>query len=143
MLKNAVVAGWKEAVTLPSLGIPKVIAKLDTGAHSSSLHASQFDFFREHQQSFIRFQAHPSAATSISCQAPLLGYSSVKSSCGSVEQRPVILTIVELSNLVWEIRLTLTARDAMRYRFLLGRQALRQSRCWVDPARTFRLTQRF
>ncbi|MFC1706762.1 RimK/LysX family protein, partial [Planctomycetota bacterium] len=60
----------------------------------------------------------------------------VKSSVGHVQLRPVIVTEIELLGVRWPIEVTLTSRDAMGFRMLLGREAVRR-RFLVDPGRSY------
>jgi hypothetical protein len=134
------VIGWREWVALPALGIPRVKAKIDTGARSSSLHAYGLDEFERDGRAMLRFRVHPlqrSASLTITCEAELLEWRKVRSSSGVEELRPVILTDAELLGQRWRIELTLSRRDAMGFRMLLGRQAVRR-RFIVDPGSSFR-----
>ena len=132
-------AGWREWVKLPDLGIPSIKAKLDTGARTSSLHAFQIKVFRRGEKRFARFIVQPeqrSKLHAIECVAPLIDKRPVRPSSGIAEVRHVVQTRVELLGERWEIEVTLTRRDAMGFRLLLGRQALRD-RLLVDPGRSF------
>lgn len=87
----------------------------------------------------IRFEIHPvqrSTASSIEVEAEILEERSVRTSGGEAELRPVIKTTLQLGELRYRIELTLTRRDEMGFRMLLGREALRR-RVVVDPARSF------
>jgi hypothetical protein len=133
------VIGWREWCALPGLGVPLVKAKVDTGARSSALHAFDVERFERAGLPFVRFTVHPlqgDLLTTIRAEAQLLGQRVVKSSAGQKETRPVIATDVELGGRRFEIELTLTNRDAMGFRMLLGRQAVR-GRFVVDPERSF------
>jgi hypothetical protein len=126
-------------VGLPGLGVEAIKAKLDTGARTSSLHAFGLERFTRDGASMVRFEVHPaqrSAKGALRVEAPILEERSVRSSSGQEELRPVILTEVALSGRAWPIELTLARRDAMGFRMLLGRQALRR-RAVVDPGRSF------
>lgn len=131
--------GWREWVALPDLEIDRIKVKVDTGARSSALHASQVETFRRGRRDWVRFQVHPLQRDSrhtVEAEAPLLEWRRVKDSGGSVTKRPVILTPIRLLDEVWEIELTLVARDEMGFRMLLGRQAVRD-RFVVDPGRSY------
>ena len=133
------VIGWREIVALPNLGITEVKAKIDTGARSSALHAFHLQKFQRDGQEMIRFQVHPYQRDSkhtVTTEAQLLEYREVRNSGGDAQLRPVILTNVELGGKKWEIELTLTNRDVMGFRMLLGRQAVR-ARFLVDPGKSF------
>ena len=133
------VIGWREWVTLPGLGITRIKAKLDTGARSSALHAFGVEVFRRDRKQMVRFVVHPfqrSSTDRVHAEAELLDMRMVRSSSGEVETRPVILTPVRLLEREWMIDLTLTNRDEMGFRMLLGRQALR-GRFLIDAGRSF------
>jgi hypothetical protein len=132
--------GWREWVGLPDLGIPRVKAKVDTGARSSSLHAFKLKPFERDGVAWIRFEVHPRQRESreaVVVEAPILEYRSVRSSSGIAQKRPVIVTRVELLGQSWPVELTLARRDQMGFRMLLGRQAIR-GRFLVDAGRSFR-----
>lgn len=134
------VAGWREWVGLPELGIDAVKAKLDTGARSSALHAlAMRPFSADDGTPMIAFEVHPiqrDAHTTVEVVAELLGEREVRDSGGKLERRPLIRTIVELGDKRWRIEVTLTRRDKMGFRMLLGRSALKR-RYVVDPGASF------
>jgi hypothetical protein len=133
------VIGWREWLALPSLGIQAVKAKVDTGARSSSLHAFDVEIYTERGAPRARFKVHPfqrDTNVTITADAELVDQRRVRSSGGHDTVRPVILTLVELLGQCWPIELTLASRDAMGFRMLLGRQAIR-ARFLVDPSRSY------
>lgn len=133
------VIGWREWLGLPGLGIKAIKAKVDTGARSSALHAFDIVEFVEQGQAMVRFKVHPfqrDSATTVEAVAPLVDHRPVRCSQGHATVRPVIRTTLELAGELCEIEVTLVRRDAMGFRMLLGREAVRR-RFVVDPGRSF------
>jgi hypothetical protein len=131
--------GWREWIEFPDLGIKRVKAKVDTGARSSSLHAEDIELFETRGQMGVRFLVLPlqrSRLKAVACQALLHDERYVKSSNGSRELRPVIRTMVSWGGQSWDVDLTLTSRDLMGFRMLLGREAIRR-RYLVDTGRSY------
>ncbi len=129
--------GWREWVSLVELGVPWVKAKVDTGARSSSLHA--WDVRIDEGGGEVRFAVHPfqhDDVLTVPVRAPLVGMRDVRSSNGDVERRPAIVTSALIRGEAVPIELTLTNRDDMGFRMLLGRSALRR-RFLVDAGRSF------
>ncbi len=131
--------GWREMLALPDLGVDRIKAKIDTGARTSALHAFNCQEFQQDGKTMIRFDIHPRQRDneySITAEADLLEYRKVTSSGGHAQLRPVILTAIQLGEHQWQGELTLTNRDVMGFRMLLGRQAVRK-RFSIDPGKSF------
>jgi hypothetical protein len=130
--------GWQEWCALPDLHLPAIKAKIDTGAKTSALHAFHVEPYHRHGQRFVRFEIHPIQQNDlliIQCQAPVVDERMITNSGGHRELRYVIQTRISFSDHEWPIEITLTNRDSMRFRMLLGRDALRDH-ALVDPAQT-------
>jgi hypothetical protein len=131
--------GWRECISLPDYGISLIRAKIDTGAASSSIHATHIEYFQEGDREMVKFQVHPHQRNihdTMTIIAPLIEHRAIKSSNGHKQTRPVISTQVKLGKHQWEIELNLTNRSLMGYRMLMGRQALRK-RFLVDASKSF------
>jgi hypothetical protein len=134
------VIGWREWICFPDLGGGRVKAKVDTGARTSRLHA--FDLRRVDRDGVpcAEFEIHPhqrSGGDAVSVVLPIVEERRIRSSNGRSELRPVVRVEIDLWGDPWTIELTLTRRDAMGFRMLLGREAVR-GRATVDPGRSFR-----
>lgn len=133
------VLGWREWVGLPGLALPVLKAKIDTGARTSALHAFEVEPFTEAGRQWVRFSVHPIQGREdlvARCSAPLVDRREVSDSGGHRELRPVIATELELGGQRLPIELTLTDRDSMRFRMLVGRTAL-SGRALVDVRKSF------
>ena len=131
--------GWREWVDLPELGLANIKAKVDTGARTSALHAFELRTFDENGRRRVEFKMHPNQRdqqTVVVCTADIKDEREVRDSGGHVEKRWVIETPVSIGGETWPIELTLTARDDMLFRMLLGRTAMRK-RALVDPSRSY------
>jgi hypothetical protein len=131
--------GWREWIALPELGVGRIKVKVDTGARTSALHAFDVHVDETTDPPRVRFKLHPiqrSTRETVTCEAPLKERRWVRSSNGKRERRPVIVTTLGILGARWPVEVTLTSRDLMGFRMLLGRQAIRR-RVVVDPGRSF------
>lgn len=135
------VVGWREWLTLPELGIENIKVKVDTGARTSALHAFFVDPFLRDEKEWVRFGIHPIQQNSryaIECEMPVKDRRVVSDSGGHREERYIIETTLQMGVHSWSSELTLTDRDSMRFRMLLGRKAL-EDRFLVNPAASYQI----
>ncbi len=140
-MQEKFIAGAKEWCSLPQLDIAAVKARVDSGAKTSSIHAFNIEPFTRDSNQWVRFDLHPlqkSRRATIRCEAPVADRRTIRSSNGTSEKRFVIQTPMTLNGSTWDIQLTLTNRDAMGYRMLLGREAM-SGRILVDSEEKFLL----
>ena len=138
-MSNKIVIGKEEWCALKELGLPVIKARIDSGAKTSSLHAYNINQFQENGKNYVHFDIHPiqnDRSTIQSCLGLVVDKRNVKSSSGNKEQRIVIKTPITLGGETWEIEVTLTNRDSMGYRMLIGRQAM-TNRVLIDPDSSF------
>ncbi len=132
-----VLIGWQEWCALPKLHIPAIKAKIDSGAKTSALHASDIHPFHRHGELFVQFLVQPLQRTQkfeTACTALVIDQRNVMNSGGHKELRYVITTAITLGQMTWEIDITLTNRDPMTFRMLLGRDALK-GHSMIDPGK--------
>lgn len=131
--------GWREWVGLPDIGIRQIKAKVDTGARTSALHAFELRSYSERGRERVEFLMHPiqkDKDTVVTCTADVLDKRLVTDSGGHKEERYVIGTTLAIGGHAWPIEITLTSRDDMLFRMLLGRTAIK-GRAQVNPARSY------
>jgi ribosomal protein S6--L-glutamate ligase len=132
------IIGWREWCELPDLQLPGVLAKIDTGAKTSSLHAFNIRSSARGDD-WLCFSVHPVQRRRrpvIDCEARCVDVRSVTSSNGKSEERPVIETTLVIGGRRFLSEITLTNRDEMGFRMLIGRQSLTK-RFLVDPALSY------
>ncbi|MBP6558324.1 MAG: 30S ribosomal protein S6--L-glutamate ligase [Flavobacterium sp.] len=140
---NKIILGSEEWCSFPELGIPAIKARVDSGAKTSALHAINIAPFVKDTENWVKFDINPiqnNLKTVIHCEARLVDKRIVKSSSGFREQRYVIKTNLCIGTDTWEIEMTLTNRDSMGFRMLLGREAM-SGRILVDPEQKYLLGQ--
>ncbi|MBW3657715.1 MAG: RimK/LysX family protein [Actinobacteria bacterium] len=138
------VLGWKEHVSLPDWGIPRLRAKLDTGARTSALHVEDDEVIDEHEHegqilpvvTFHVLVGSRETPTRHEVEAPVVGYKVVRDTGGKAQRRPVVRTRIVIGPLDTEADVTLTTRHGMNFRMLIGRLTM-EDRCLVDPARGY------
>lgn len=138
--RSPLVVGWREWVLMTGLGcaVP-VKAKIDTGAATSALHAPLLQIFEREGASWATFTFRPHqrvSRDSMRVEAPIVDERRIRSSNGVTELRPVIETTIAIGDRRWKVQCTLTRRDTMGFRMLLGRQALRRN-ALVDVGRSY------
>lgn len=137
--KEKKIIGWREWLILPELGIKNIKAKVDTGARSSALHAYDLKIEKSGRKEFAKFKVHPDQDDNKKfkrCKAEIVEYRKVKSSNGQTELRPVIMSSIQLHGETWETEITLTNRDQMGFRMLLGRASFKK-KFLVDVSKSY------
>jgi hypothetical protein len=136
-----IMLGWREWVAMPALGIGHIKAKIDTGARSSALHAETIEPYTKDGEQWLLFTVAPLQKQNdklIECHAPIKDYRLVSDSGGHKQHRYVIETLILFGEHALKAEITLTNRDAMRFRMLLGRTALNRH-FLIDPNASYLL----
>lgn len=131
--------GWDEFCAFPDLGLPAVRAKIDTGAKTTAMHAYDIQPFKKEGQNFVRFKTCPIKNDKnliIECVAPLADKRRITSSNGEKETRYVIRTALIIGEKKLKTEISLTSRDRMQFRMLLGRDDLKRAKFLVDPRKS-------
>lgn len=138
--RSEAIVGWREWVSFSELPLEPVVAKIDTGALSCALHATQIAPVTIDGQSCVQFSVHPNHAdqdVSQTLTAPVADFRWVRSSSGERSERYVISTPIQIGAVHLPIDLTLVDRSSMRYPMLIGRSALRKAHLLVDSRKSW------
>jgi len=138
------VLGWREWVSLPDLGIETIKAKIDTGARTSALHAHFLEPYDKNGEPWIHFKVHPfqqNLEVDCECHAKVVDYRKVTDSGGHTEHRYVIHSTLVLGKTSFITEFTLTNRESMQFRMLLGRNSLAKHYV-VDSGKSFLLKRK-
>ena len=141
-MKTKTIIGWREWLSLPELELDRIKAKIDTGARTSALHAFEVDAYRDDDIAMVRFLMHPVQNNQDivrECRARVIDERWVTDSGGHKERRFVIQTTAKLAQIEWPIEITLTNRDTMKFRMLLGRTAMKN--IVVDPSSSYLISR--
>lgn len=137
--QKQLIVGWREWVTLPDLELSHIKAKVDTGARTSCLHAFEIKDFMDGGQQRVEFKIHPNQRNNDfvqTCVADVIDQRVVTDSGGHKESRWVIETMLSIGKHQWPVEVTLSPRDNMMFRMLIGRTALKNN-AMVDSARSY------
>lgn len=138
-MDDRLVVGWREWAGLPQMGA-RLRAKIDTGARSSALHAH--DLRTEEVDGVTYACFHLTGRRGEPEQRfEVIDTRTVRSSNGLEETRPAIQVELALGPLVLPVTVTLTDREQMTYRMLVGREAL-AGRVLVDPYHSYLLKRK-
>lgn len=139
MARDLLVIGSQEWCSLKDIGIPAIRARIDTGAKTSSLHAFNIQPFYKKSEQWVSFEVHPISENRnivLRCEAQVIDQRNIKSSSGLSEKRFVIKTTVSIGDKSWAIEVTLSNRDNMGFKMLLGREAMK-NKLIVNPAKQY------
>lgn len=139
LVPTPVRVGWREWLSLPELGIPAIKAKIDTGARTSCIHASNIRLISLDGATWVDFLVSPlreHSSFTVHCRAPLSDEREVRDSGGHASLRPFISSVLDIGNQQWPIEISLADRRRMKLPMLLGRTAM-AGRILVDPAASY------
>lgn len=130
------VIGWMEHLDLPDLGLHRIKAKIDTGARTTALHATDIEPFEKDGVEWVRFKMQKDDDSPvIQEEAPIHDHREIKNTSGIPEERIVIRTTLKLADRSWDISVSLTDRSNMRFPIIVGRSALKHNNVAVHTRR--------
>lgn len=131
--------GWREKIKLPEFSKKPFKVKMDTGAKASSLHVTDLVLIGPADAQVAKFKMNVGRRSKdiyVTIEAPVVEIKSIRSSNGAIEDRPTIITDIEIKGIRWPIEVTLTDRSKMKYRMLIGRDAM-SDRLRVCPSKSY------
>ncbi|WP_085593725.1 RimK/LysX family protein [Thalassospira sp. MCCC 1A01428] len=134
------VLGWREWIGLPDFGVPLIKAKVDTGARTSSIHATHIEVVEIDHKKFVKFvlpHYRGDGHGRVNCQAPLLAIRHIRSSNGKQDERYIVATHVAVGHHRVKVEISLANRSLMGFPMLLGRTAIKAGRFLVQPAKSY------
>lgn len=136
------VIGWREYVSLPELGLRQIKAKIDTGARTSALHASNLEFYTQGGKQYVRFSVPDlTGGEALQCALPIVAERAIKNTSGVPQVRTIVSTLLRIGEETWPVEVSLADREQMTFDLILGRTAIRHHRLLVDPGRSFLLSK--
>ncbi|MFG0284272.1 MAG: ATP-dependent zinc protease [Phycisphaerales bacterium JB039] len=134
------VLGWRERVAIPSWGVRGIRAKIDTGARTSAIHVTHIEPVDADRVRFEVVTRERPARRTVTVEAGVVRWTSVRPSSGDAQQRPVVSAAIRIGPVRRTIEVSLVSREGMLCRMLIGRRALEG--LLVDPSMRYRLTPR-
>ena len=131
-----VIAGWIEKVTVPSIRDEPIKAKLDSGANTSSIHATKIDQFERDGDDWVRFTFVDKDDTQTELERPMVRGVKIKDLDGGADRRPVVELDMCFDGRMHKTQFTLSDRSGFNYRILLGRRFLKGVAV-IDPDETY------
>lgn len=135
--------GWREMVRLPAFGDAPIMAKVDTGAFTSALHATGIEHFTRDQSPWARFvlDLGEGGGRGPTCEAPVVDRRAITSSNGVTEERCIIATQIVIGARTIDTQFSLADRSDMKFPILIGRTAIK-GRFLVDSGQSFLQSRR-
>lgn len=127
--------GWKESVCLTKFKLHHIRAKIDTGAKTSALHADDIEFIIVRGLKYVKFHYTDDEGHRHVLKSELIEERVIKSSNGEKTIRPVIKTDIKMGRKTFGIVVTLINRNMMGYKMLIGRDALKDGKFIINPAK--------
>jgi hypothetical protein len=136
-MRCMLIVGWRERVDLPLLGLRNLKAKIDTGARTSALHATDIVSFERDGVPWVKFHTRfDDDALDTDVECPIFDQRDIRNTSGIPQSRVVIRTKFRIGSRLWKIDLSLTERSDMKFRMIVGRTALRRHNILVDPSKS-------
>lgn len=131
------IIGSVEWCAFDQLKIPAIKARIDSGAKTSSIQATDIELITNDGEPWVRFVVYPLQKNTLlktKCIAKLVDKRSIKGSFGISEERLIIKVPVTIGEDTFDIELSLANRNTMEFRMLLGREAI-SNRYLINPAK--------
>ena len=156
--ESKLIIGWREMISIPEWDIPKLRAKMDTGARSSAIDVASSEILpgdrvrfevvldrkkrNDYPQIWLRniykLQLRKLSKNILRKSEMNLPRTSIRSSTGETRNRLMVLVDVKIGPIVKPVEFSLVSRKNMLCRALLGRRALEDD-FLIDPTRKYSL----
>lgn len=135
-----VIAGWLENVYVTAAADRQIVAKLDSGARTSSIYARNIESFTRNDEPWVRFElvlgGKKEGAHLVPLERPVVRYVRIKEHDGNHNRRPIVDLEFCFSGRLHRTEFSLVDRSQFNYSVLLGRRFL-AGIAVIDPDASF------
>lgn len=134
--EKRIIVGYVEKITVPRVGA-QFNSKLDTGAETSSIHASIVEMEEKGDDGYVIFTIDTEEGKSNHVKKSIQRMVNIKKKDGGLQRRPVVdMTFCIAGGLV-KGEVNLSDREHFNYDVLVGRNMLEKGQFIVDVSKTY------
>lgn len=128
--KTNITIGCQEYLDIPTFGVKKILAKIDTGAYTGALHCEELAVVKVGGKEVLKFR--PVNRNHKTYETSEFTTMRVRSASGHMSLRYIVPIQIKLKGKLYDTVIGLSDRSDMRRPMLIGRRFLRENNIIVN-----------